>query len=68
MNCDICHKDTTSGTHVKRGPRFEVNICPTCLMWSDDPRAAKARETIKNFKHLRFTEDISISHEGNEAQ
>lgn len=63
MNCDICHKDTTSGTHVKRVPRFEVNICPTCLMWSDDPRAAKARETIKNFKRLQDKEYVSISSE-----
>ena len=43
-------------------------ICPSCLMWSDDLRAVKAREIIKNFKNLRFLEDISISHEGTEAQ
>ena len=68
MNCDICHKDTTSGTLVTRGRRFKVHICPSCLMWSDDLRAVKAREIIKNFKNLRFLEDISISHEGTEAQ
>lgn len=37
-------------------------------MWSDDLRAVKAREIIKNFKNLRLLEDISISHEGTEAQ
>lgn len=68
MNCDICHKDTTAGSHVKRGRYFEVHICPSCLMWSDDTRAVKARETIQNFKNLRSLEDISISHEGTEAQ
>lgn len=68
MNCDICHKDTMSGSHITRGHRFEVRICPNCLMWSDDTRAVKARETIQNFKNLRFLEDISISHEGTEAQ
>lgn len=57
MNCDICHKDTTAGSHVNRGRYFEVHICPSCLM-----------EIIKNFKNLRFLEDISISHEGTEAQ
>ena len=40
MNCDICHKDTTAGSHVNRGRYFEVHICPSCLMWSDDLRAA----------------------------
>lgn len=50
MNCDICHKDTTAGSHVNRGRYFEVHICPSCLMWSDDLRAVKARETIQNFK------------------
>jgi hypothetical protein len=68
MNCDICHKDTTAGSHVNRGRYFEVHICPNCLMWSDDPRAGKARETIQNFENLRSLEDISISHEGTEAQ
>lgn len=62
MNCDICHKDTMADSHVTRGLYFEVNICPNCLMWSDDLRAVKAREIIKNFKNLRFLEDISISH------
>lgn len=37
-------------------------------MWSDDLRAVKAREIIKNFKNLRLLEDISISYEGTEAQ
>lgn len=68
MNCDICHKDTTAGSHVTRDRYFEVHICPNCLMWSDDTRAVKAREIIKNFKNLRLLEDISISHEGTEAQ
>lgn len=58
MNCDICHKDTTAGSHVNRG-RF----CPSCLMWSDDTRAVKAREIFNNFKNLRLLEDISISSE-----
>lgn len=35
MNCDICHKDTTAGSHVSRGRYFEVHICPSCLMWSE---------------------------------
>lgn len=30
MNCDICHKDTTAGSHVTRGRYFEVHICPHC--------------------------------------
>lgn len=68
MNCDICHKDTTAGSLVTRGRRFKVHICPNCLMWSDDTRAVKAREIIKNFKNLRLLEDISISYEGTEAQ
>lgn len=68
MNCDICHKDTTAGSHVNRGRYFEVHICPSCLTWSDDLRAVKAREIIKNFKNLRLLEDISISYEGTEAQ
>ena len=68
MNCDICHKDTTAGSHVNRGRYFGGHICPSCLMWSDETRAVKARETIQNFKNLRSLEDISISHEGTEAQ
>lgn len=63
MNCDICHKDTTAGSHVNRGRYFEVHICPSCLMWSDDLRAVKARETVSKFKLLREKEDISISNE-----
>ena len=63
MNCDICHKDTTAGCHVNRGRYFEVHICPSCLMWSDDPRAVKARETVSKLKALREKEDISISNE-----
>lgn len=63
MNCDICHKDTTSGSCVKRGPRFEVAICPSCLMWSDDPRAVTAREIFNNFKRLQDKEYVSISSE-----
>lgn len=63
MNCDICHKDTIAGSHVNRGRYFEVHICLSCLMWSDDLRAVKAREIIKNFKNLRLLEDISISNE-----
>lgn len=54
MNCDICHKDTTAGSHVNRGRYFEVHICPSCLMWSDDLRAMKAREIINNFKYAFY--------------
>ena len=53
MNCDICHKETMSGSHITRGHRFEVRICPNCLMWSDDQRAVIARETVSKFKLLR---------------
>lgn len=63
MNCDICHKDTTAGSHVNRGRYFKVHICPNCLMWSDDTRAVIARETVSKFKLLREKEDISISNE-----
>ncbi len=63
MNCDICHKDTMSGSHITRGSRFEVRICPNCLMWSDDPRAVTAREILNNFKRLRDKECVSISSE-----
>jgi hypothetical protein len=63
MNCDICHKDTMSGSHITRGHRFEVRICPNCLTWSDDQRALIAREIVSKFKHLREKEDISISNE-----
>ena len=63
MNCDICHKDTTAGSHVTRGRYFEVHICPSCLMWSDDQRAVIAREIVSKFKVLREKEDISISNE-----
>ena len=48
MNCDICHKDTMSGSHITRGHRFELRICPNCLMWSDDQRAVIARETVSS--------------------
>jgi hypothetical protein len=63
MNCDICHKDTTSGTLVTRGRYFKVHICPNCLMWSDDLRAVKAREIFNNFKRLQDKECVSISSE-----
>ena len=63
MNCDICHKDTTAGSHVNRVRYFEVHICPSCLMWSDDLRAVKAREIINNFKRLQDKECVSISSE-----
>lgn len=70
MNCDICHKDTTAGSHVNRGRYFEVHICPSCLMWSDDTRAVKAREIFNNFRRLQDKEYVSISgedqHETNE--
>ena len=62
MNCDICHKDTTAGSHVA-SRYFEVHICPNCLMWSDDPRAVKAREIFNNFKRLQDKECVSISRE-----
>lgn len=62
MNCDICHKDTTAGGHVA-SRYFEVHICPNCLMWSDDPRAVKAREIFNNFKRLQDKECVSISSE-----
>lgn len=42
---------------------FEVHICPNCLMWSDDPRAVKAREIFNNFKRLQDKECVSISSE-----
>lgn len=63
MNCDICHKDTTAGSHVNRGRYFEVHICPSCLMWSDYLRAVKAREIINNFKRLQDKECVNISSE-----
>lgn len=63
MNCDICHKDTMSGSRITRGRRFEVRICPNCLMWSDDPRAVTAREIFNNFKRLQDKECVSISSE-----
>lgn len=63
MNCDICHKNTTAGSHVNRGRYFEVHICPSCLIWSDDLRAVKAREIIKNFKRLQDTEYVSVAQE-----
>lgn len=63
MNCDICHKDTTSGTLATRGRYFKVHICPSCLMWSDDLRAVKAREIFNNFKRLQDKECVSISSE-----
>ena len=56
MNCDICHKDTTASSHVNRGRYFEVHICPSCLMWSDDMRAVTAREIFNNFKRLQDKE------------
>ena len=62
MNCDIGHKDTTAGSHVA-SRYFEVHICPNCLMWSDDPRAVKAREIFNNFKRLQDKECVSISSE-----
>lgn len=62
MNCDICHKDTTAGSHVA-SRYFEVRICPNCLMWSDDLRAVKAREIFNNFKRLQDKECVSISSE-----
>ena len=62
MNCDICHKDTTAGSHVA-SRYFEGHICPNCLMWSDDPRAVKAREIFNNFKRLQDKECVSISSE-----
>ena len=62
MNCDICHKDTTAVSHVA-SRYFEVHICPNCLMWSDDPRAVKAREIFNNFKRLQDKECVSISSE-----
>ncbi len=52
-----------SGSHITRGHRFEVRICPNCLTWSDDQRALIAREIVSKFKHLREKEDISISNE-----
>lgn len=55
MNCDICHKDTTAGSHVT-SRYFEVHICPNCLMWSDDPRAVTIREIFNNFKRLQDNE------------
>lgn len=66
MNCDICHKNTTAGSHVNRGQYFEVHICPSCLMWSDDTRAVTAREIFNNFKRLQDKECVSISSEDNE--
>ena len=62
MNCDICHKDTTAGSHVA-SRYFEVHICPNCLMWSDDPRAVTAQEIFNNFKRLQDKECVSISSE-----
>ena len=62
MNCDICHKDTTAGSHVA-SRYFEVHICPNCLMWSDDTRAVKAREIFNNIKRLQDKECVSISSE-----
>ena len=62
MNCDICHKDTSAGRHVA-SRYFEVHICPNCLIWSDDPRAVKAREIFNNFKRLQDKECFSISSE-----
>lgn len=62
MNCDICHKDTTAGSHVA-SRYFEVHICPNCLMWSDDTRAVTAREIFNNFKRLQDKECVSISSE-----
>lgn len=41
----------------------ELHICPSCLMWSDDLRAVKAREIINNFKRLQDKECVSISSE-----
>ena len=63
MNCDICHNDTNAGTRVSKGLRFEVHICPNCLMWSDDPRAVTAREIVNKFRVLREKEDVSIDNE-----
>lgn len=57
MNCDICHKNTTAGSHVNRGRYFEVHICPNCLMWSDDPRAVpvlKYGNAITEVDGIRF--------------
>lgn len=62
MNCDICHKDTTAGSHVA-SRYFEVHICPNCLMWPDDMRAVTAREIFNNFKRLQDKEYVSISSE-----
>lgn len=59
----VIHEDTTAGSHVNRGRYFEVHICPSCLMWSDDLRAVKAREIINNFKRLQDKECVSISSE-----
>lgn len=62
MNCDICHKDTTAGSHIT-SRYFEVHICPNCLMWSNDPRAVTTREIFNNFKRLQEKECVSISSE-----
>lgn len=60
MNCDICHKDTTAGSHATRGRYFEVHICPSCLMWSDDPRAGKAREPKNMSTSIKLINSLSV--------
>lgn len=35
MNCDICHKDTTAGSHVTRGRYFVELLMGLPIGWTD---------------------------------
>lgn len=50
MICDVCHQKTNSGTKIRNLEVKEIDICPNCLMWSNDDKAKLAREIILNVK------------------
>lgn len=49
-NCNVCKKDTGSGRYLKTVIGRVICICPSCLMWSEDPLAKLAREAIRKIK------------------
>lgn len=48
--CNVCRKATGSGRHLKTVIGRVICICPSCLMWSEDPLAKLAREAIRKIK------------------
>lgn len=54
IKCNLCNQEYSADAYKSfTYGRLDVNICPTCLVWSSDEWAVMVRKTLRQKKSRR---------------